>query len=112
MHQLHCLSPHPSPIYPIINPPLYLLLSCLQMGASSLRIFLRFLDMITIAVPPALPACLTISTVFSIGRLRKKDIYVTSPDRIAMAGQLDVVCFDKTGVPVCTEYMDRVSFRC
>ncbi len=59
----------------------------------------RFFDMITIAVPPALPACLTIATVFSIGRLRKKGVYVTSPDRITLAGQLDVICFDKTGGP-------------
>eukprot|EP00798_Chlamydomonas_sp_ICE-L_P017929 gene17929-24323_t len=66
-------------------------------GADPWRIGLRFLDMITIAVPPALPACLTIATVFSIGRLRKKGVFVTGPDRITMAGQLDVVCFDKTG---------------
>ncbi|KAG2500541.1 hypothetical protein HYH03_001317 [Edaphochlamys debaryana] len=66
-------------------------------GASPDRIVVRFFDMITIAVPPALPACLTIATVFSIGRLRRKGIYVTSPDRITLAGQLDVICFDKTG---------------
>ncbi|GIL56505.1 hypothetical protein Vafri_11862 [Volvox africanus] len=66
-------------------------------GASPSRIVVRFFDMITIAVPPALPACLTIATVLSIGRLRKKGIYVTSPDRITLAGQLDVICFDKTG---------------
>lgn len=53
--------------------------------------------MITIAVPPALPACLTIATVFSIRRLRKHGVFVTGPDRITMAGQLDVCCFDKTG---------------
>lgn len=53
--------------------------------------------MITIAVPPALPACLTIATVFSINRLRRRDVYVTGPDRITMAGQLDVIAFDKTG---------------
>ena len=60
-----------------------------------------FFVMITIAVPPALPACLTIATVFSIGRLRKRGIYVTSPDRITVAGQLDVICFDKTGARAC-----------
>lgn len=53
--------------------------------------------MITIAVPPALPACLTIATVFSIGRLRRIGIYVTGPHTITLAGQLDIVCFDKTG---------------
>ena len=57
--------------------------------------------MITIAVPPALPACLTIATVFSIDRLRKGGVFVTSPDRITMAGRLDVICFDKTGACVC-----------
>ena len=62
-----------------------------------LQVFIRFLDMITIAVPPALPACLAIATVLSIGRLRRRDVFVTSPERVAMAGQLDVVCFDKTG---------------
>lgn len=66
-------------------------------GASPGRLVVKFLDMITIAVPPALPACLTICTVFAIGRLRKKNIFVTVPDRIALAGHLDVVCFDKTG---------------
>ena len=66
-------------------------------GATDLKVFIRFLDMVTIAVPPALPACLTIALVFSIGRLKKKEVFVTSPDRIAMAGQLDVIAFDKTG---------------
>ncbi|WIA28629.1 hypothetical protein OEZ86_011166 [Tetradesmus obliquus] len=68
-----------------------------SIGAEPTRIVVRFFDMITIAVPPALPACLTIATVFSIGRLRKIGIYVTGPHTITLAGQLDVVCFDKTG---------------
>lgn len=66
-------------------------------GATPLRIGFKFLDMVTIAVPPALPACLTICTVFAIGRLRKKGIFVTGPERVALAGHLDMVCFDKTG---------------
>jgi cation-transporting ATPase 13A2 len=44
----------------------------ISVGATSQRITIRFFDMITVAVPPSLPACLTIATVFSIGRLRKK----------------------------------------
>lgn len=68
-----------------------------SIGAHPSRIVVRFFDMITIAVPPALPACLTISTVFSIGRLRQRGIYVTGPHTITLAGQLDVVAFDKTG---------------
>eukprot|EP00882_Tetradesmus_deserticola_P011647 GHRQ01012321.1.p1 GENE.GHRQ01012321.1~~GHRQ01012321.1.p1 ORF type:complete len:287 (+),score=60.12 GHRQ01012321.1:2438-3298(+) len=68
-----------------------------RLGSDPTRIAVRFFDMITVAVPPALPACLTIATVFSIGRLRRVGIYVTGPHTITLAGQLDVVCFDKTG---------------
>lgn len=68
-----------------------------SVGADPIRIVVRFFDMITIAVPPALPACLTIATVFSVGRLKKKGIYVTGPEAVTVAGQLDVICFDKTG---------------
>lgn len=68
-----------------------------RMGANPGRIVVRFLDMITVAVPPALPACLTIAMVFSISRLRKMGIFVTGPHTITTAGRLDVICFDKTG---------------
>lgn len=68
-----------------------------RMGANPGRIVVRFLDMITVAVPPALPACLTIAMVFSISRLRQIGIFVTGPHTITVAGQLDAICFDKTG---------------
>lgn len=68
-----------------------------RMGAEPGRIVVRFLDMITVAVPPALPACLTIAMVFSISRLREKNIFVTGPHTITVAGRLDAICFDKTG---------------
>jgi len=68
-----------------------------RMGAEPGRIVVRFLDMITVAVPPALPACLSIALVFSISRLRRIGIFVTGPHTINIAGQLDVICFDKTG---------------
>ena len=44
-------------------------------------IVIRALDLITIVVPPALPATLTIGTNFAIGRLRKKNIFCISPQR-------------------------------
>lgn len=68
-----------------------------RMGAEPGRIVVRFLDMITVAVPPALPACLTIAMVFSISRLRQIGIFVTGPHTITVAGRLDAICFDKTG---------------
>ncbi|KAI6046068.1 hypothetical protein EDC04DRAFT_2864955 [Pisolithus marmoratus] len=60
-------------------------------------IIVRALDLITIVVPPALPATLSIGTSFAIGRLRKLGIYCISPTRVNVAGKINVCCFDKTG---------------
>ncbi|XP_077866411.1 polyamine-transporting ATPase 13A3 [Saccoglossus kowalevskii] len=60
-------------------------------------IIIKALDIFTIAVPPALPAALTIGMVFAQRRLKKKGIFCISPQRINVSGTLDVVCFDKTG---------------
>ena len=58
---------------------------------------LRALDLITVVVPPALPATLSIGTSFAISRLRKLGIFCISPSRVNVAGQINVCCFDKTG---------------
>jgi cation-transporting ATPase 13A2 len=55
------------------------------------------LDLITIVVPPALPATLSIGTSFAIGRLRKLGIFCISPTRVNVGGKVNVCCFDKTG---------------
>lgn len=68
-----------------------------KLGLKWHLIVVRALDLITIVVPPALPATLTIGTNFALGRLRKKQIFCISPQRVNVAGKLDVVCFDKTG---------------
>ncbi|KAG7098658.1 hypothetical protein E1B28_000574 [Marasmius oreades] len=60
-------------------------------------ILVRALDLITVVVPPALPATLSIGTSFAIGRLRKSGIFCTSPTRVNIAGKVNVCCFDKTG---------------
>jgi len=60
-------------------------------------IIVRALDLITIVVPPALPATLSIGTNFALSRLRKKQIYCISPQRVNVGGKLDIICFDKTG---------------
>jgi len=57
----------------------------------------RALDIITIVVPPALPAAMTVGTVYAQNRLKKKQIYCISPPRINISGKLKLVCFDKTG---------------
>ncbi|TDZ14946.1 putative cation-transporting ATPase [Colletotrichum orbiculare MAFF 240422] len=60
-------------------------------------IVVRALDLITIVVPPALPATLTIGTNFALNRLKKKQIFCISPQRVNVGGKLDIMCFDKTG---------------
>ena len=60
-------------------------------------IVVRALDLITIVVPPALPATLSIGTNFALSRLKQKQIFCISPQRVNVGGKLDVICFDKTG---------------
>uniref|UniRef100_A0A8C5MMX3 ATPase cation transporting 13A2 n=1 Tax=Leptobrachium leishanense TaxID=445787 RepID=A0A8C5MMX3_9ANUR len=55
------------------------------------------LDIITIVVPPALPAAMTVGTIYAQGRLKKKGIFCISPPRINVGGKVKMVCFDKTG---------------
>lgn len=69
----------------------------IQLGLSKRIMILRALDIITIVVPPALPATLTIGTTFAINRLKSKQIFCTAPTRVNIGGKLDVVAFDKTG---------------
>ncbi|KXS17261.1 hypothetical protein M427DRAFT_133689 [Gonapodya prolifera JEL478] len=57
----------------------------------------RALDMITVCVPPALPATMSIGTQFALDRLRGLGIFCISPPRINVAGKVDVWVFDKTG---------------
>ncbi|XP_069328874.1 probable cation-transporting ATPase 13A5 [Eulemur rufifrons] len=55
------------------------------------------LVLLTLTVPPVLPAALTIGIVYAQKRLKKKKIFCISPQRINMCGQINLVCFDKTG---------------
>ncbi|KAL4710496.1 hypothetical protein ACJJTC_008898 [Scirpophaga incertulas] len=60
-------------------------------------IVLRTLDIITIVVPPALPAAMSAGIIHSQARLKKNQIFCVSPLRILMCGKLQAMCFDKTG---------------
>ncbi len=55
------------------------------------------LDLITIVVPPALPAAMTIGSVYAQKRLKRKGIFCISPRTINVSGSVDCICFDKTG---------------
>ena len=55
------------------------------------------LDLVSIAVPPALPAAMMIGVATAVDRLRKRAIFCIAPNRVNMAGRITRVCFDKTG---------------
>jgi magnesium-transporting ATPase (P-type) len=48
-------------------------------GEDASEIFLDSLDLITIVVPPALPAAMTIGSVYAQRRLQRKGIFCISP---------------------------------
>ncbi|KAM9109386.1 polyamine-transporting ATPase 13A2 isoform 4-T4 [Megaptera novaeangliae] len=61
------------------------------------EIVIRALDLVTVAVPPALPAAMTVCTLYAQSRLRSQGIFCIHPMRINLGGKLRLVCFDKTG---------------
>ncbi|PAV66088.1 hypothetical protein WR25_19898 [Diploscapter pachys] len=60
-------------------------------------IIIRTLDIITIVVPPALPAALSVGSINAAMRLQKQKIFCISKNTINTCGAINVVCFDKTG---------------
>ncbi|KAM7445100.1 hypothetical protein ABFA07_006360 [Porites harrisoni] len=68
-----------------------------KQGMSVGKIMLQALDIITVAVPPALPAAMSVGIVYALQRLKKRQIYCIDPPRVNMCGKLKLFCFDKTG---------------
>lgn len=60
-----------------------------------LATIVRTLDIVTIVVPPALPAAMTVGTYYAQSRLKKFGIFCISPPRINISGKLKLICFDK-----------------
>jgi len=69
----------------------------ISQGYGSGEIIDRSLDLTTITVPPALPAAMTVGIVFAVSRLKKQKIYCISPQRVNIAGRVNLMVFDKTG---------------
>ena len=61
------------------------------------KIIIKLLDLVTIAVPPALTLAMSIGNVYSLLRLKKKNITCILSSVINLGGKVNVVCFDKTG---------------
>jgi P-type E1-E2 ATPase len=69
----------------------------IDMDYGTVDIIDRCLNLITISVPPALPAAMTAGTVFAISRLKKNKIFCIAPSRVNVAGRVNMMVFDKTG---------------
>lgn len=66
-------------------------------GIAPLKTFLDALNLITVAVPPALPLALSIGTSVALARLKSFGIFCSDATRISAAGRVNCLCFDKTG---------------
>lgn len=76
---------------------IYTIVTKAMRGIQTSHIALEALDLITIVVPPALPAAMTAGRLVAQRRLEKNKIYCTSPRTINVSGSIDCICFDKTG---------------
>uniref|UniRef100_A0A0N4Z3V8 Cation-transporting ATPase n=1 Tax=Parastrongyloides trichosuri TaxID=131310 RepID=A0A0N4Z3V8_PARTI len=61
------------------------------------KILVRALDIITVVVPPALPAAMTIGMISATRRLKQSKIHCIAQEVINTCGILNVCAFDKTG---------------
>lgn len=61
------------------------------------EIIMKFIDLLSIVIPPMLPAAMTVGIVVSIGRLKTSQIFCIAPQRINVAGRVSIMVFDKTG---------------
>ncbi|XP_032597910.1 polyamine-transporting ATPase 13A2 isoform X2 [Drosophila grimshawi] len=76
---------------------IYTLVTKIVRGTDALKIAVESLDLITIVVPPALPAAMTVGRFYAQKRLKTCNIFCISPRSINVAGSIDCCCFDKTG---------------
>lgn len=67
------------------------------MGVSFYYIATRALDLITVILPPALPATLSVGVAAAVNRLRKQKILCMNTSKINVLSKVDRICFDKTG---------------
>ncbi|KAG0214920.1 hypothetical protein BGX28_001126 [Mortierella sp. GBA30] len=83
----------------------------IRMGAPVRLMIVKALDLITIVVPPALPATMSIGTSFAIARLKRSNIFCISPTRVNIGGKINCMCFDKTGT-LTEEGLDVLGVQC
>jgi cation-transporting ATPase 13A2 len=69
----------------------------IELGTETDKLVDKSLDLVTITVPPALPATMSVGVAFAIGRLKKSGIFCISPPRVNICGTIQIMVFDKTG---------------
>ncbi|CEF71586.1 Cation-transporting P-type ATPase family and Cation-transporting P-type ATPase, N-terminal domain and Neurotransmitter-gated ion-channel transmembrane domain and Cation-transporting P-type ATPase, C-terminal domain and Neurotransmitter-gated ion-channel ligand-binding domain and Cation-transporting P-type ATPase, subfamily V and P-type ATPase, A domain and HAD-like domain and P-type ATPase, cytoplasmic domain N-containing protein [Strongyloides ratti] len=75
----------------------YTIILMILRGSTPSKIIIRSLDIITVVVPPALPAAMTIGMISAAQRLKKSKIHCISQETINTCGMITCCCFDKTG---------------
>ncbi|XP_018404242.1 PREDICTED: probable cation-transporting ATPase 13A3 [Cyphomyrmex costatus] len=66
-------------------------------GITAGDIAIKALDIITIVIPPALPAAMTVGKLYAQMRLKYTQIYCINNRVINVSGSINCVCIDKTG---------------
>ncbi|EQC27086.1 hypothetical protein, variant [Saprolegnia diclina VS20] len=74
-------------------------------NSSLYDLLISVFDLISTAIPAALPMILTVGIGFSLTRLQAANIFCIDAQRINVGGHLDCFCFDKTGT-LTTETLD------
>ena len=73
--------------------------------ADPLDLLIKFLDLITVTVPPGLPVSMTFGIVYALEKMKKKKIFCISPNKTILGGMTNLICFDKTGT-LTEDFMD------
>ncbi|XP_026671693.1 probable cation-transporting ATPase 13A3 isoform X2 [Ceratina calcarata] len=76
---------------------LYTIITKVSKGITPGDIAIKALDIITIVIPPALPAAMTVGKLYAQARLKRAQIYCINDRVINVSGSINCVCFDKTG---------------
>lgn len=79
-------------------------------GLDGVEIGLKFLDLITTTVPPALPTCLGVGVTYALGRLKDGKIICINRERVNIVGKINMICFDKTGT-LTEDHLDIMGYR-
>ena len=60
----------------------------IQHNGSAIVLIDKSLDLITVTVPPALPATMSAGVAFAVTRLKRAQIYCISPPRVNLSGRV------------------------